>query len=933
MVRINFKGSNIGEGEFREVEIFDNAEQVAKRNERYMEDLRIARDAQTQVDSAYIREYEASLKAGQRSQQEENKRKIAAAQTVANQQIKSLQAQAKEMKTITGMSNNITGKGDKKVDDWIKFVTNTSKKAADVYAGIQEEESAFQWNQGIAKAHMFGATWDDVAWKRRWDDAGIIGASKEQLAAVAAASGADPDYVASIRDGNTHYIQATRHALATDMLSQSTEIFKTKISSDAETIIDIRDENGQTRKVPLNEIDRTNLSELQQAYYQWLPNYIRENGFGDASPEFLNDGLQKAKQGYDTYIGTVRQAQIDRSNNERLESAYAVLKTDLSPIAFKGAVNTEQNINPTYTSKAAHDAVIQKLGNIYDFPDQAAVDSILDNTIVAGGATLRQAYSESVIKMNDARATAITERFNANKDRVEAAENAEIDELNKAVQADRADDQQINQVTNDQLDQLAIKATQEGKDNLAARLLELKTQTADGIRQAELIKTWDEILASGGIITPQQIIASGVDDKTQATYIKKANESIATSVDDKEKTSFKSYATTALRNKAGVDFIKSSKVSRSVDAAVDTALDRYINDYSTAKRNGKSDQEADDYARGRFEKELANKEGIYKVAKLDPITNPELHPYLDLLPKAVEPVDDFAATFAKSFSDKGDAAYREGIEDLRPTIDSSLKTLKYKGRFSYPAQINQMALQSGGKYTSLDVLRMQAEDLGIPLPPEFTEAEKVESAIGPAYKKFVSYKPTATRTDIALISAGAYPVYGTTTALGEQVKKIVSKRESPNAGYDAINAGTGGDRPGGATRWLGKPLSRMSVKEVMYYQNLPLDDPKGIFAAGKYQFIPETLAAAVKRAGIDENMLFNEAVQDRIFFVHLDDNGLYQPWEKWWIQQGGPGLATTPQERAIIEQFRAQYNPKDPWRSPRNMNPAVLKTMKTQEVE
>ena len=111
----------------------------------------------------------------------------------------------------------------------------------------------------------------------------------------------------------------------------------------------------------------------------------------------------------------------------------------------------------------------------------------------------------------------------------------------------------------------------------------------------------------------------------------------------------------------------------------------------------------------------------------------------------------------------------------------------------------------------------------------------------------------------------------------------------------------------------------------MRYQNLPLDDPKGIFAVGKYQFIPTTLAAAVKRAGIDPNMKFNQAVQDRIFFVHLDDNGLYGPWERWWIEQGGPGLATTAEEKEIIRRFREEYDPADPWNAARNQNPAVVK--------
>ena len=79
-------------------------------------------------------------------------------------------------------------------------------------------------------------------------------------------------------------------------------------------------------------------------------------------------------------------------------------------------------------------------------------------------------------------------------------------------------------------------------------------------------------------------------------------------------------------------------------------------------------------------------------------------------------------------------------------------------------------------------------------------------------------------------------------------------------------------------------------------------------------------------------MLFNEAVQDRIFFVHLDNNGLYQPWEQWWIKQGGSHLATNAEEKEIIRRFREQYNPADPWRSARNMNPAVVKHQIKNEV-
>ena len=87
MVRINFKGSNIGEGSFDEIDIVDNSEQVAKRNERYIEDLKVNRDARTAIESTYINEAEGALRRGAASQEKENKRQIDAARTIANQRI------------------------------------------------------------------------------------------------------------------------------------------------------------------------------------------------------------------------------------------------------------------------------------------------------------------------------------------------------------------------------------------------------------------------------------------------------------------------------------------------------------------------------------------------------------------------------------------------------------------------------------------------------------------------------------------------------------------------------------------------------------------------------------------------------------------------------------------------------------------------------
>ena len=117
------------------------------------------------------------------------------------------------------------------------------------------------------------------------------------------ANGANSSYVESIRNGNTHYINATKHALATTMLEQSTGMFEQGLQADSDTIVEISGPDGKPKKVPLNEIDRSNPTQVTQAYYQWLPNHIKEQGFGDASSEFLTEGLLKAKNGYDRMVG------------------------------------------------------------------------------------------------------------------------------------------------------------------------------------------------------------------------------------------------------------------------------------------------------------------------------------------------------------------------------------------------------------------------------------------------------------------------------------------------------------------------------------------------------------------------------------------------------------------------------------------------------
>lgn len=77
--------------------------------------------------------------------------------------------------------------------------------------------------------------------------------------------------------------------------------------------------------------------------------------------------------------------------------------------------------------------------------------------------------------------------------------------------------------------------------------------------------------------------------------------------------------------------------------------------------------------------------------------------------------------------------------------------------------------------------------------------------------------------------------------------------------YNSVNSGVAGNMPGGAKKYFGKDLTDMSVGEVMQLQA-----QKKIFAAGRYQIIPETMKTAVNKSGVKMTDRFNQATQDRL---------------------------------------------------------------------
>lgn len=99
------------------------------------------------------------------------------------------------------------------------------------------------------------------------------------------------------------------------------------------------------------------------------------------------------------------------------------------------------------------------------------------------------------------------------------------------------------------------------------------------------------------------------------------------------------------------------------------------------------------------------------------------------------------------------------------------------------------------------------------------------------------------------------------SALAE-LKRMISSSEG---GYGSYNRGKSGDNPNPNV-----DITKLKIKDIMYRQSLPREDPNRLFAVGKYQFIPVTLKEAIanKKLGVTVEDIFSPQNQEKLF-LHL----------------------------------------------------------------
>lgn len=149
---------------------------------------------------------------------------------------------------------------------------------------------------------------------------------------------------------------------------------------------------------------------------------------------------------------------------------------------------------------------------------------------------------------------------------------------------------------------------------------------------------------------------------------------------------------------------------------------------------------------------------------------------------------------------------------------------------------------------------------------------------GPEMKAFVT-RGAAAKTASTELDQGAVNQLLRRIAMGEGTDDDAARSRQYFVGGKRIAFASGYDVPFNDGRYaaLDKPLSQMTLKEVYAYQDKMAANPankKGSTPVGKYQFRKATLQEAQRKLGVDDNAIFDAALQDRLARQKLEDRGL-----------------------------------------------------------
>ena len=441
--------------------------------------------------------------------------------------------------------------------------------------------------------------------------------------------------------------------------------------------------------------------------------------------------------------------------------------------------------------------------------------------------------------------------------------------------------------TEEDLAPLMEQAVRMGNKELQVFLNGFQQNYTIEARQEKIFESeWSDLYAIGGL-TPEMIYNAPVGTGVKQKWLQLVNKQGATA---RLSGDLKTTASNYVKNKLN-DRVK--LVDGVSDASFTTAAHHAmmgINRHFTAQvMQGTSPEQALQSALKAFEAEFQDEKGTYRIESKATFDTGSGEVYgtdfkfsnFDLIDENGEVESTIPMLDVGRVLSNDPNALRTKVILNPNQVKGYIEQVKQAGMGVMPPMAYEIARTMGIK--PLDVMNLQAQAMGLEIiePPNYDK--NTANQVDPRIQRLMNKAPSLQTLRMAHLSAyGHLPEGGPNVLMTSEQRNaldIIGRYESDTAGsYNAMNEG-GADQgrtvvgySGPSAARIGRNLTDMTVGEVMELQR-----NGQLHAAGRYQFIGNTLPEVVQKAGVSSDTLFNKETQDLLGLTLLNYGG-YSRW-------------------------------------------------------
>ena len=923
---------------FKPIQVPDTSRRILDNVEETVRGLQAVRDAEIQNTANYLNSFHRAMDS------EDASRDASYRMMSLNQQTRkdNLELQLKEeqdRRKAAGQNREAIYKG----------LANLSKTAAETYVQYQEDKYDREYNEELTRLYTQGlADRKDaegfvadtyIGENLKIQSIGVLGGAD-----AAEKAGADPLEVAEMRQ-NTHGLSLAAKQARLDYAAERYGV----------TLLDMF-ANDNTTKVKLygpngTFIDGTPsqaVSSRDKAFVaqQVLQGYLKKNGMYGIKPTALVPALRKMRQQADAIVSSTLENELKLQRNEKVDALEnSIFQSRVEPSAAKRFHTAFAGLQ--YLVPGGRREARERLFKLMETPRQIVngvpvgfsdeeITEIANSSLPdQPNKTLAERFPSEFLEINQQRAQRVYNRYTAEQRADDIAIDKDFQRLQKTLVDDVTEGDGQLDLSDENIDQQIAEYTKLGpKYNEHIKLLNSFRQfTPEAVAEEPHVELAKEKIKYG-LMTSEEAMKLPISYETRVELAKEAKASNTTAPSSEERNQAEDHIKQYLSDRAKAGGGKTTH--RSLGIMTDYAVRKFTSDFIQARKDGATQSEAYNQAIGAFNEEFNKGEdaGEYALDKDYAKDGYRSGVFAKFKDREIT-TSDFEANQSsiKAALSNDPAAVSTKLVDIDPLkkVAQQLSTGQKPTIIPQIQMIQRIAKKpDGSSYSYAELLLKQMDAHGMREDNKegvdrIQAAIDMENVIPPRYQFLRNY-PSPTNTDIMIMSAGGQSIYNRNyqvTPTQSQALDVLGKYESdPVGSYNAMNEG-GADggrtvvgRSGPSKGIIGANLVDLTVGEV-----LELQRAGRIHAAGRYQFIGNTLPGVVQRAGVPMDALFNERTQDLLGLTLLRERGI-NPWI-------GPSDKATAREREIIERARQQpiaFGP-SPWQQSQNMNPKVVERL------